>query len=102
MAPFEIDGTNGPQPVRRINPVSAQQARTATATGGAKSVRPTQDGPVVETASLDGLANLGQPTAQPERVAQIRKAIESGSYPLIPTKVADAMIAAGMFLRKGA
>ena len=37
-----------------------------------------------------------------ERVAVIRKAIESGAYPVIPTKIADAMIAAGLLLRASA
>ena len=107
MAPSEIDGTSGPQPVRRINPVSAQQARTSAPTGSAATTRPTQakstpaeatpDSPVVETSRLD----VGQPPVDPERVGQIRKAVESGNYPLVPAKIADAMIAAGMFLRKG-
>ncbi|HKT85725.1 MAG TPA: flagellar biosynthesis anti-sigma factor FlgM [Novosphingobium sp.] len=35
------------------------------------------------------------------RVEEIRKAVKSGSYPLIPTKIADAMIAAGVLLRSG-
>jgi negative regulator of flagellin synthesis FlgM len=34
-----------------------------------------------------------------ERVATIKKAIENGNYPVIPTKISDAMIAAGMLLR---
>ena len=34
-----------------------------------------------------------------ERVVQIRKAVETGTYPLVPAKVADAIIAAGMLLR---
>lgn len=34
-----------------------------------------------------------------ERVAVIRRAVEQGNYPVIPTKIADAMIAAGMLLR---
>ncbi|MFC3175379.1 flagellar biosynthesis anti-sigma factor FlgM [Novosphingobium bradum] len=41
----------------------------------------------------------GQPPVDVERVAVIRKAIESGAYPVIPTKIADAMIAAGLLLR---
>ncbi len=32
-----------------------------------------------------------------ERVAEIRKALESGTYPLVPTKIADAMIAAELY-----
>jgi negative regulator of flagellin synthesis FlgM len=34
-----------------------------------------------------------------ERVAEIRKAIEQGRYPITPVKIADAMIAAGYLLR---
>lgn len=33
-----------------------------------------------------------------ERVAQIRAAVSNGTYPLIPTKLADAIIAAPMLL----
>jgi negative regulator of flagellin synthesis FlgM len=36
-----------------------------------------------------------------DRVAEIRKALESGTYPLIPTKIADAIIAAGMYGKIG-
>jgi len=38
-----------------------------------------------------------EPSAPPvdrERVAEIRKALEEGRYPLVPTRIADAMIAA--------
>jgi negative regulator of flagellin synthesis FlgM len=34
-----------------------------------------------------------------DRVVEIRKAVEQGSYPLLPTRIADAMIAAGYLLR---
>ena len=43
----------------------------------------------------------GQPEVDVERVAQIRKAIEQGTYPIVPARVADAMIAAGLLLRTG-
>jgi len=38
------------------------------------------------------------PPIDAERVDQIRKALEDGSYPIIPTKIADAMIAARLML----
>lgn len=38
------------------------------------------------------------PPVDAERVAQIRKALSEGSYPLVPTKIADAMIAAQVSL----
>ncbi len=34
------------------------------------------------------------PPVDPERVQQIRNALRDGSYPLVPTKIVDAMIAA--------
>jgi negative regulator of flagellin synthesis FlgM len=38
------------------------------------------------------------PPVDAERVAAIRKALSEGSYPLVPTKIADAMIAAQVSL----
>ncbi len=43
----------------------------------------------------------GAPPVDAERVAEIRKAIEQGTYPLVPHRIADAMIAAGFMLRTG-
>ena len=34
-----------------------------------------------------------------DRVTEIREAIKQGRYPVVPTKIADAMIAAGFLLR---
>ena len=34
-----------------------------------------------------------------DRVAEIRKALEEDRYPVIPMRIADAMIAAGLLLR---
>lgn len=45
------------------------------------------------------LLDAGPPPVDAERVAHIRKAIESGTYPLVPAAVADAFIAAGYMLR---
>ena len=44
-------------------------------------------------------ATAGSPPVDADRVVAIRKAIQNGSYPLVPTKIGDAMIAAGMLLR---
>ena len=54
-------------------------------------------GPVVRSAQF----TVGPIPVDGERVQQIRRAIEQGNYPLVPAKVADAMIAAGMLLRTG-
>ena len=36
-----------------------------------------------------------------DRVAQIRKALENNTYPLIPAEIADAVIAAGLYGKVG-
>lgn len=36
-----------------------------------------------------------------DRVAEIRRALETGTYPLLPTKIADAIIAAGLYGKVG-
>lgn len=43
----------------------------------------------------------GQPPVDQGRVNEIRKAIEADRYPVIPMRVADALIASGLLLRSG-
>lgn len=43
----------------------------------------------------------GNPAVDAERVAEIRRALKSGDYPVIPTRIADAMIAAKLLLSAG-
>lgn len=43
---------------------------------------------------VNGAADIGTPPVDAERVQQIRAALRDGSYPLIPTKITDAVIAA--------
>ncbi len=80
-------------------PVSAVDTRALrTASGGAR--------PQNATSSQPGLAigdalDPGAPPIDAERVELIRKAVETGTYPIVPAKVADAMIAAGLLLRAG-
>jgi negative regulator of flagellin synthesis FlgM len=46
----------------------------------------------------DAAPAAAAPPVDAERVAAIRKALAEGSYPLVPTKIADAMIAAQVSL----
>lgn len=92
MPPIEIGPTR---------PVGAVQVKTIPAENPAK----------VETVAAPAKANsttavetsdavkAGPAPVDAERVAQIRHAIQTGTYPVLPTKIADAMIAAGMLLR---
>lgn len=43
-------------------------------------------------------ADAATPPVDAERVKQIRAALQDGSYPLVPTKIADAIIAAQVSL----
>lgn len=97
MPSFEIGPTR---------PVGAVQVKTLNTETGLQSVKaddqPATSGsvasstPQVETSEA---VKAGTAPVNSERVAEIRKAIESGRYPLIPAKIADAMIAAGMLWR---
>jgi negative regulator of flagellin synthesis FlgM len=80
--------------------LSAGDVRAVRSASGAsqKSAGPVKSGPtVVRSDALDP----GQPPVDTERVAVIRHAVETGNYPMIPARVADAMIAAGLLLRNG-
>ncbi|MBC2665626.1 flagellar biosynthesis anti-sigma factor FlgM [Novosphingobium flavum] len=79
--------------------MDARIARTAAgAKDGAASAAATGASEQVTYQPSEAL-DPGQAPVDAERVAVIRHAIESGTYPVIPTKIADAMIAAGMLLR---
>jgi negative regulator of flagellin synthesis FlgM len=89
MPPIEL----GP-----ARPVSAVDARLARPAGAAKEAPARVEAgraPVVRSDALDP----GQPPVDAERVEIVRKAVENGTYPVIPAKVADAIIAAGFLLR---
>lgn len=47
---------------------------------------------------ITGGSDAASPPVDAERVAQIRDALKDGSYPLVPTKIVDAMIAAQVSL----
>lgn len=84
-------------------PVGAMDARTVRGAAGTKDqpdLSGTGSSPVAPAAFQPSAAlDPGQAPVDMERVQVIRRAVETGSYPVIPTKIADAMIAAGMLLR---
>lgn len=78
--------------------IGAIDARTVLQSGGSSQKLKSQSaapGMVETSQALDP----GAAPVDTDRVAQIRKAIETNTYPLLPTKVADAIIAAGLMLR---
>lgn len=103
MSPIEMG------PLRPAGAVDARAVRTAagasdSTTATTRPVAPAAAAPATAAPAVvrsDAL-NAGTPPVNADRVAEIRKAIETGSYPVIPTTVADAIIAAGLLLRKPA
>jgi negative regulator of flagellin synthesis FlgM len=89
------------QNIPGLRPVGAMDARIVRA--GAKdatTAAPASTSAGEATAYQPSAAlDPGQAPVDAERVQVIRRAIQSGNYPVIPTKIADAMIAAGMLLR---
>ena len=82
-------------PALPVGAVNTTALRSATG-GSARTEKSTAPAPgVVTSDALDP----GSPPVDTERVEMIRKAVESGTYPIVPAKVADAMIAAGILLR---
>jgi negative regulator of flagellin synthesis FlgM len=73
---------NRTAPAQSVGNATGKPAASATGSAGLSSL----------TAGADAPINT-------DRVAEIRKAVEDGSYPLVPTRIADAMIAAGFLLR---
>ena len=95
MKPVEIT------PVTRGRPVGAEVAR-------AVSTAPQGSGPAASPLAEPGMVTrseaLSAGAAAPvdsDRVAAIRNAVREGSYPLVPAKLADAMIAASYILIEG-
>jgi len=90
MPPIEVP------PLRPRAAIDLRQARPAT-----ERTQTTPQGelaaPAVEVSTPAG----GQPPIDHSRVEVIRKAIEEGRYPVIPMRVADALIASGLLLRSG-
>lgn len=85
-------------PSFEIGPTRAVGATTNRVAPDAREHAPRQAStPDVKVASSP--VSAGQPPVDVERVAHVRKAIEDGTYPIVPTKIADAMIAAGILLR---
>lgn len=95
MPSFEM---NRLQSVAGISPVSsAERAKAKVAPEGGA---PSSGGSAADTTKSAGVAVevaapvQSGPPVDTDRVAEIRSALRDGTYPLVPTKIADAIIAA--------
>lgn len=94
MPSFEINKLQAVSPVRSLS--DTDRAATAADSGksaGMDSSAVAQDSPSVEIAVGPTVDTASAPVDR-DRVAEIREALRDGSYPLVPTEIADAMIAA--------
>lgn len=96
---------NIPSPgVAGLRAVGTIDARTVRLAAGAKDqaavgTAPDAASPAAATFQPSQALDPGQAPVDMDRVKVIRHAIETGTYPVIPAKIADAMIAAGLLLR---
>jgi negative regulator of flagellin synthesis FlgM len=82
-----------------MRPIGAVDVRTARqGSGPRESTKGT--GTPAPTTQLSGAVDPGEAPVDTDRVAVIRRAVEQGAYPLVPARIADAIIAAGMLLLK--
>lgn len=91
MPPIEVG------PLRALNAIESRLARKSGDSSGYSAPVEKSETAVVRSDVLDP----GEMPIDAERVEIIRKAVENGSYPLIPARIADAVIAAGLLLRSG-
>ncbi len=89
-----------------MRPIEIQTAHLARATNRVAATERLQpaakvgEGEKEVEVKLTNLLNANPPPLDAERVKQIRQAIANGSYSIEPAKIADAMIAAAVTLRK--
>ena len=96
MSSFDI-GASRPVGAVQLNPL--QPATPVAPAAGQPFSAPTTAGATAEVQTTPGTTAGTVPVDQ-DRVDAIRKAVNDGTYPVIPTRISDAMIAAGMMLRK--
>ena len=91
MPPIEVG------PLRAISAIENRLARKTGENSGHSARTQKSEPAVVQSDVLDP----GEMPVDAERVEIIRKAVEQGTYPVLPARIADAMIAAGIMLRSG-
>ncbi|MCZ8134698.1 MAG: flagellar biosynthesis anti-sigma factor FlgM [Porphyrobacter sp.] len=82
----KLQGIGAPRAVS-----TSERAQIETRAGAASRPAAASAGVSVE---IGGGVDAASPPVDAERVAEIRAALQDGSYPLVPTKIVDAMIAA--------
>lgn len=95
MPSVELSKLQGIGPARALS--DADRAGAAARPASAPASPSPKPGVAVEIGTASEV-DLASPPVDPERVEAIRTALRDGTYPLVPTKIADAMIAAQVSL----
>lgn len=95
MPSVELSKLQGIGPARPL--VESDRASVTSRPAAAPAAPSSRPGIAVEVGAA-GEVDLASPPVDPERVEQIRNALRDGTYPLVPTRIADAMIAAQVSL----
>lgn len=96
MPPIEVGRTEA---IRAISTALSRADNNGKGLARAAEVTSSKSAVAAATVEAGAALDPGQPPVDIDRVAKIRKAVETGTYPVVPAKIADAMIAAGMMLR---
>ncbi|GAA4044856.1 flagellar biosynthesis anti-sigma factor FlgM [Parerythrobacter jejuensis] len=99
MSPLDTQRLAAIAPSHPIGPGT----RAATGHSGARQDVAKHSAPAPEGVRVEVGAAIepGQPPVDSDRVAEIRSALKDGSYPIVPTQIADALIAARLMLGHG-
>ncbi|MEE4205903.1 MAG: flagellar biosynthesis anti-sigma factor FlgM [Erythrobacter sp.] len=103
MPSVELSKLQAAAAARSLSGGSASSSALPASESAGRTVAPPNRGEPrgvsVEVGATIGTAlETPAPPVDRERVAEIRKALEEGTYPLVPTRIADAMIAARVSL----
>ena len=95
MSPYDVTRLSPSAPLRDI---AAGKERAIARPGTPQAHTAPQEGVTVST---EAKISAGSARIDAERVSQIRDALRDGSYPIVPAKITDAIIAARLMLSGG-
>jgi negative regulator of flagellin synthesis FlgM len=96
MPSVELGKLTGITSARALAPSDRAQVEPRAAVATPRSVLTGPDSGI--SVELSAGPEAATPPVDAERVKQIRDAVRDGTYPLVPSKIADAMIAAQVSL----
>lgn len=92
-----------PIDTRLTSPIGSVQAASLNVrlarTASGSSDQPAKAETAEATAVISDTLDPGEVPVNADRIQEIRKALENGTYPILPATIADGIIAAGLILR---